>query len=104
MSLSQQEGEFGHVFVLTVLDTDSAPHEFTGDETVVMYVNKPGADAVAVGSGSVYDADDGIIHVEILEADVATLTHGIYEVRLKISDASQVLIPEPGRLEVGRGV
>jgi len=104
MSLEMQQSEWGHIFVLTVLDADRAPHEFTGDETVAMYVNKPGADAVAVGTGSVYDADDGIIHVEILEADIATLTHGIYEVRLKISDVSQVLISEPGRLEVGRGV
>jgi len=104
MGLELQEGEFGCTLALTVNDADGQAHAFTGDETITAYVTKDGGSAVSIGSASIYDADDGIIHVEVLEADVANLTQGKYEIRLKIVGDSQTLIPEPGELSVGRGV
>jgi len=99
-----QEGAFGATLVLTVRNHDGSVHAFTGDETVTTYVTKSGGSPVSIASSSINDADNGVIHAKILEADVDNLTHGIYEIRLKITAASQTLITEPCELSVGRGV
>jgi len=99
-----QQGEWGQTLILTVRDNDGSVHTLTGDETVTTYVTKSGGSPVSIASSSINDADNGVIHAKILEADVDNLTHGIYEIRLKITAASQTLITEPCELSVGRGV
>lgn len=98
-----QEGEYGVTLVLTVTDADGDTHTFAGTETVQAYAKPSGGTAFAFGSSEVYDTD-GIIHTLVQEADVANLVQGKYELRLKITGSSSVLIPEPAELSVGRGV
>ena len=104
MSLAIQAGEYGIVLELTVYDHGGSVHSFVGTESVQAYVVKGGGESVAFGNSVVSDASNGVLQVTVQSADVAILTQGTYELRVKISGASSTLIPEPAELSVGRGV
>ena len=104
MKLSSQQGEFGYNLELTVRDHDGGIHTLSGTETVQAYVTKEGSDPAAFGSSVVDDGVLGLVLVTVGSDDVTTLVQGTYEIRLKISGVSSVLIPEPATLEIGRGV
>lgn len=104
MKLQMQQGEHGMAFELTLHDHDGGVHALAGSETIKAYVTKPGSDPASFGTGAVHDAENGVVRITVGSGDDTTLVQGTYEIRVKISGASSVLIPEPETLEVGRGV
>ena len=93
------QGEYGYRFEFTLKNADRTVYTLSG-ETITMRVAKEGESGSQVGTATIYDAANGIVHVAITTSDAAVLTEGQYQVQLWIDDGSKKVATKPITLRV----
>ncbi len=93
------QGEYGYWFEFTLKNADRTAYTLSG-ETITMRVAKEGESGAQVGTATIYDAANGIVHVTITSSDAAVLTEGQYQVQLWIDNGTKKVATKPITLRV----
>ena len=94
------QGEYGYWFEFTLKNAGRTVYNLSGDETITMRVAKEGEDGTQVGTATIYDTANGVVHVAITSSDAAALTEGQYRVQLWIDDGTKKIATKPITLRV----
>ena len=102
-TVAMVEGEYDIDFAFTLYDDDGTV-TLDGGATVEMRVQRTGEDAFVCGSGSISDAANGIVEVNVGTSDVANLTGGLYMAQVTVTSSTQRLRSETFYLEVEEAI